>query len=88
MRFGEYLIQKDIIVLSQLEDALVMQMDNPKLKLGEVLVALGFLNKVKLIDNLKTYIKETNKKVEEVNDWVTQEEADKIIKQILEERGS
>lgn len=86
MRFGEYLLEKNIIVVNQLEDALVMQMDNPKLKLGEILLALGFVSRLQLIQTLKTYIQETGKEVEEINDWVTQEEADLLIKEILSER--
>jgi len=86
MRFGEYLLQKNVIDVNQLEDALVMQMDNPKLKLGEVLFAVGVVTKAQLIQSLKAYINETGKEVSEINDWVTQEEADILIKEILEER--
>ena len=86
MRFGEYLLNKEIIVVHQLEDALVMQMDNPQLKLGEILLALGFVTRNQLISLLKNYIQETGKHVDEINDWVTQEEADLLIKEILSER--
>ncbi|MDH4263476.1 MAG: hypothetical protein OEV78_10575 [Spirochaetia bacterium] len=86
MRYGEYLLDKEIISINQLEDALVMQMDNKQLKLGEILLALGFMNRNQLIVSLKSYINETHKEVEEINDWVTQEEADLLIKEILLER--
>ena len=86
-RFGEYLLDKDIIVINQLEDALVMQMDNPSLKLGEILLALGYLNRNQLINTLKVYLRETGKEVDLVNDWVTQEEADRLIQEILAERN-
>ncbi|MDH4201107.1 MAG: hypothetical protein OEV66_12120 [Spirochaetia bacterium] len=87
MRYGEYLLDKEIIVLSQLEDALVMQMDNPILKLGEVLLSLGYITKPQLTESLKAYIKETGRNVLEISDWVTQEEADILIKELMEERA-
>jgi hypothetical protein len=86
MRFGEYLLENNIININQLEDALMMQMDNSHLKLGEILLALDFMNRNQLISMLKSYINETGKEVEEINDWVTQDEADLLIKEILAER--
>jgi hypothetical protein len=87
MKYGEYLLSKEIIELNQLEDALTMQVDNPQLKMGEVLLSLGFLNRDQLQQSLKNYIKETGKNYEELNDWVTQEEADQLIAELKSELG-
>jgi len=87
MRFGEYLMDKEIIQVNQLEDALVMQMDNPKLKLGEILLSMSYITKSQLIENIKSYMRQTGKTVEDLNDWVTQEEADQLVKEMIAERG-
>lgn len=81
------MLTKNVISVNQLEDSLMIQMDNPNLKLGEILVSSEIIDKAILQETLKAYIKETGKKVEDVNDWVTQEEADIIIKELTEELG-
>jgi len=85
MRYGEFLLDKEFITTGQLEDALVMQMDNPELKLGEILIAIGALNRDNMISTLKSYIKDTGHQLKEINNWVTQEEADMLIKEMLAE---
>lgn len=88
MKFGEYLIAQNTIDAQQLKEALLMQEDNPQLKLGEILVAEGFLKNQELIDLIESFVKETGEVVAEVTEWLSQDEADALIAKLKSGNGS
>ena len=87
MKFGEYLEQKQAITTEQLKEALAMQVDNPKLKLGEILVSKGQLSAQELLNWIERYIYDTGNIVAEMNRWLSQEEADMLIQKIRQEEN-
>ena len=85
MRFGEFLIEQKIINREDLQDALAIQVDNPQLKLGEVLVAHGWVGNQQLLDCIQKYMEITGSKVDDVNEWLNQSEVDALLKKIRKE---
>jgi len=79
MKFGEYLIGKNKINNEQLEKALQMQVDNTNVKLGELLVFYNYLEKEDLMNEISSYVRETGATIKDIDEWLTQEEADKLI---------
>lgn len=79
MKFGEYMREQKVITTEQLEDALTIQSANPQLKLGEIFVAQGNLGNQELLDWIERYMQVTGRVVEEVTEWLSQEEADTLI---------
>ncbi|MGE5474769.1 MAG: GspE/PulE family protein [Ignavibacteriales bacterium] len=55
-RFGEYLNSKNLITDSKIEEALAYQKENPKLKIGEILYKLGFLDQEQVLRQLSEFL--------------------------------
>ena len=84
MKFGEFLLEKNIISPEQLNDALTIQVDNPALRLGEVLVAHSMVANNDLLTYIQNYMDETGAQVNEVTEWLSQKEADELIRLLKE----
>ena len=82
MRVGEFLINNGIITRKLLEDALVLQKDNPDRLVGEVLVTMGALSKEQLVMALEMYLMETDMNPGHVDEWLDQDEIDMMIDKI------
>ncbi|MCG8572005.1 MAG: hypothetical protein MJB14_17865 [Spirochaetes bacterium] len=54
MRFGEFLLAKDVISQEQLDKAISVQASS-QLRIGEICVNLGFLSKKNLEDYLEIF---------------------------------
>ena len=83
-RVGEFLLENKIITETQLDEALVLQKDNPGRLVGEILVTLGHLSKEELVMALEMYLMETDVLPSHVDEWLDQEEVDLIIKKMKE----
>lgn len=79
MKIGEYLLEKSIITKETLEDALLLQKDNPDRVLGEILVTLGVLTKEDLIMVMEMYMVETGSDLSVADEWLDQEEIDLLM---------
>jgi len=83
-RVGEFLLENKIITETQLDEALLLQKDNPGRLVGEILVTLGYLSKEELVMALEMYLMETDVLPSHVDEWLDQEEVDLIIKKMKE----
>lgn len=83
-RVGEYLVDKGIITLPQLDEALDLQKDNRDRLIGEILVTMGALSKEDLVMSLEMYLMETDVLPTHVDEWLDQEEIDMIIEKMKE----
>ena len=81
-KIGEFLIEKNIINKSQLEEALDLQKHNKDRLFGEILVTMGYITKEKLIMSLEMYMVMTDSDNIAVNEWLDQDEIDIIIKKL------
>ena len=79
MKIGSYLVKNNYLSQNQLDDALLLQKDNPKVLLGDVLVTQGVFSKESLLKNLETYMIDTGNKVPRSNEWLSQAEIDTLI---------
>ncbi len=80
--FGEILIEEGKLTREQVDKGLALQKDNPDKKLGEILVTLNFLKYDDIIDTLMKQYKDVGELPEGVDNWLSQEEIDKIIDNI------
>ncbi len=83
-RVGEFLVEKGIISLPQLDEALDLQKDNRDRLIGEILVTMGALSKEDLVMALEMYLMETDVLPTHVDEWLDQEEIDMIIDKMKE----
>ncbi|MBN2078886.1 MAG: hypothetical protein JW838_07960 [Spirochaetes bacterium] len=83
-RVGEYLVDKGVITLPQLDEALDLQKDNRDRLIGEILVTMGALSKEDLVMSLEMYLMETDVLPTHVDEWLDQEEIDMIIEKMKE----
>jgi hypothetical protein len=83
-RVGEFLVDKGIISLAQLDEALDLQRDNRDRLIGEILVTMGALSKEDLVMSLEMYLMETDVLPTHVDEWLDQEEIDMIIDKMKE----
>jgi len=83
-RVGEFLVEKRIITVPQLNEALDLQKDNKDRLIGEILVTLGSLSKEDLVMALEMYLMETDVSPSHVDEWLDQDEVDMIIKRMKE----
>lgn len=82
MKVGEFLNQKGIISVEQLDEALKMQKDNPERVIGEILVTMGILSKEELIMLMELYMIETNADISVVDEWLDQDEIDMLLEKL------
>ena len=83
--FGEILIEKGKINEEQLNQALQLQKDNPERKIGEILVTLNYITFTDIKETLKVQYKLNGKMPPDIEEWLTQEEIDKLLKEIKNE---
>ncbi len=80
--FGEILIEEGKITHQQLEEGLKLQKDNPERKLGEILVTLNYIKYEDIVETLKKQYEHNGKTPPGVEEWLSQEEVDRIIAEI------
>ena len=83
--FGEILKQDGKLTDKMIKKALKLQKDNPSRKLGEILVTLEFIKYDDITDTLRTQYASTGETPEGLEDWLSQDEIDKIIKEMTKE---
>lgn len=79
MRVGEFLLINSIITQEQLDEALLLQKDNPQRAIGEILVTLGVMSKEELIMAMEMYMISTGFDLTVVNEWLDQDEIDLLV---------
>ena len=82
MKFGEYLIKEKILTNEQLKNALDRQADNPRVKLGEILITMDYFSVNELKEYITGYVQETGMKEAELYEWLSQDQADQLIFQL------
>ena len=82
VRIGDFLLLNDIITQAQLDEALLMQKDNPERLIGEILVTLGFLTKEELVMSLEMFFMTTEAQPVFIDEWLDQDEIDMIQEKI------
>lgn len=82
MRFGEYLKEKGIVTEKQIEEALAIQQGQKGIYFGEALVSIGVFDFPKLSSYIKEYIRDTNADASEIEKLLSQEEADKLVREL------
>jgi hypothetical protein len=81
--FGEILIEEGKLTQKNLDNALALQKDNPTRKLGEILVTLEFIKFEDITDTLLAQYQETGETPEDASKWLSQDEIDGILKNML-----
>lgn len=79
MRFGELLVEEGLITEQQLQDALDLQRDNPKIPIGEILLTQGVIDREQLLGYIETMIFLTGEIPEEELELLDQSEIDSIL---------
>lgn len=79
LKVGEFLVENGIVTREQLEDALLMQNDNPDRLVGEILVTQGVLTKEELIMAVEMFLMVSDSDAIKVDEWLDQEEVDMLL---------
>ncbi len=87
MKFGELLTQDGIISQQQLQEALELQKDNPKVPIGEILLTQGILTREQLIHFIEKIIFLTGEIPRQELELLDQEEIDAIMARIKDQPG-
>lgn len=80
--FGEIPMEEGKITHQQLEEGLKLQRDNPERKLGEILVTLNYIKYEDIVETLIKQYKADGKPPPGVEEWLSQEEVDRLIASI------
>ncbi len=86
MKIGEYFIEKEYITQEDLDKALALQKQNRDMRLGDLLVKSGALQK----DELEKYVVEfMNIDSGEANldEWLTQDQVDALVAQFINDQA-
>ncbi len=82
IKFGQFLVENNIITQNQLEEALELQKDNKERLVGEILVTLGILSKEDIIMALEGFLVYTGIDVNHVDEWLDQDEIDMLMNRL------
>ncbi len=82
MKVGEFFVQNGIITAKQLDDALLLQNDNPERLIGEILVTQGVMTKEDLIMAMEMFLMLTESQPKHVDEWLDQDEIDMLIEKM------
>lgn len=81
-KVGEFLVENNIITPEQLDEALLLQKDNPELLIGHVLITTGAVTKEQMIMAFEMYLVMTGLTSSRADEWLDQEEIDAIIQNL------
>ncbi|MDA3899799.1 MAG: hypothetical protein PF637_04690 [Spirochaetes bacterium] len=82
MKVGEFLLSNGLISQDQLDEALLLQGDNPDRVIGEILVTMGVFSKEELIMVMELYMVSTGFDLAVIDEWLDQDEIDLIAEKI------
>lgn len=80
MKFGELLVEDGVITQDQLNNALDLQKDNPKVPIGEIFLTQGVLTREQLLAYIEKMIFTTGVIPDMAIEMLDQEEIDKIMR--------
>jgi len=83
--FGEILKEEGKITDEMIQKALELQKDNPTRKLGEILVTLNYITYDDITDTLLKQYESKGEPPQDLEEWLSQEEIDKILKKLSKE---
>jgi len=84
-RFGEILKKQGKLTGKMIKNALKLQKDNPSRKLGEILITLNYITFDDITDTLRKQYATTGETPEGLDDWLSQEQIDSIVKDMTQE---
>lgn len=79
VKFGELLYEDGVITKQQLQDALVMQTDNPNVPIGEILLSQGAITRDHIIAYIEKLIFVTGEIPSVAVEMLDQDEIDRIF---------
>ncbi|HRX14736.1 MAG TPA: hypothetical protein P5123_00315 [Spirochaetota bacterium] len=82
MKVGEFLLENGLINSDQLDEALLLQKDNPDRVIGEILVTMGVFSKEELIMAMEMYMVSTGFDLNFIDEWLDQDEIDLLSEKI------
>lgn len=82
LKVGSFLVDNSIITQNQLDEALLMQKDNPGQLVGQILVTQGVLSKEQIIMAIEMYMISTGNTLAYIDEWLDQEEVDMLLQKI------
>jgi len=82
LKVGEFLLENGLINSDQLDEALLLQKDNPDRVIGEILVTMGVFSKEELIMAMEMYMVSTGFDLNFIDEWLDQDEIDLLSEKI------
>ncbi|MBN2434834.1 MAG: hypothetical protein JXK07_06160 [Spirochaetes bacterium] len=86
MKVGEFLLENGLINSDQLDEALLLQKDNPDRVIGEILVTMGVFSKEELIMAMEMYMVSTGFDLNFIDEWLDQDEIDLLSEKINKQK--
>ena len=80
------MLENGLINSDQLDEALLLQKDNPDRVIGEILVTMGIFSKEELIMAMEMYMVSTGFDLNFIDEWLDQDEIDLLSEKINKQK--